>query len=176
MTVDTAGPQPDAPAGPHAQEASPPSPTPAAQLPPDKVALKQQKRADGLAKKKVLEPVNGALTLASLVIVLASVCSVVPFILIVEACRELLSEATGGGSIDTGKVWTLVIAAVVIMVVRGLLEVVALIWAHSVDANFQLSLRQTVAAKLSRVPLGWFTERSSGEVKKFLQDDVEALH
>ena len=175
MTVDTAGQQPNAPAGPQVQEA-PPSPEPAAPLPPDKVALKQQKRADGLAKKKVLEPVNGALTLASLVIVLASVCSVVPFVLIVEACRELLSGATGGGSIDTGKVWALVIAAVVIMVVRGLLEVVALIWAHSVDADFQLSLRQTVAAKLSRVPLGWFTERSSGEVKKFLQDDVEALH
>lgn len=178
MTVDTDGPAdvpPDASAGTRAQEVSP-SPDPAAPLPPDKVALKQRKRADGLAKKKILEPVNGALTLASLVVVLSSVCSVVPFILIVEACRELLSGSTGGGSIDTGRVWTLVIVAVVIMVVRGLLEVVALIWAHSVDASFQLSLRQTVAAKLSRVPLGWFTERSSGEVKKFLQDDVEALH
>ncbi|AHH15675.1 putative ABC transporter, permease/ATP-binding protein [Nocardia nova SH22a] len=145
--------------------------TPAEPLQPDKVALKQQKRADGLARKQVLAPVNSTLTWASLVTVLSSICSVVPFILIVEACRELLAKP-----IDTGKVWWLVIAAVLVLVLRGLLQVVSLVWTHSVDASFQLSLRQTLAAKLTRVPLGWFTDRSSGEVKKFLQDDVEALH
>ncbi|WP_280369772.1 ABC transporter ATP-binding protein [Nocardia wallacei] len=140
-------------------------------LEPDRVALKQQKKADALARKKILAPVNGALTLASLVIVVASVCAVVPFVLIVEACRELLSAP-----IDSDRVWVLVISAVVVLVVRGLLEAGALVWTHLLDAKFQLTLRQLLAAKLTRVPLGWFTDRSSGEVKKFLQDDVEALH
>ena len=144
---------------------------PAEPLQPDRVALKQQKRADGLARKQILAPVSSTLTWASLLVVLSSVCSVVPFILIVEACRELLSTP-----IDTGRVWWLVIAAVLVLVLRGLLQVVALVWTHAVDASFQLGLRQMLAAKLTRVPLGWFTDRSSGEVKKFLQDDVEALH
>ncbi|MBB5912920.1 ATP-binding cassette subfamily B protein/ATP-binding cassette subfamily B protein IrtA [Nocardia transvalensis] len=138
---------------------------------PDKVALKQQKKADGVARKKILAPVNGALALASLVIVIASVCSVVPFILIVEACRELLSAP-----VDTDRVWWLVISAVVVLIVRGLLEAGALVRTHLLDASFQHTLRQQLAAKLTRVPLGWFTDRSSGEVKRFLQDDVEALH
>src|SRR5690606_12126578 len=47
---------------------------------------------------------------------------------------------------------------------------------HAVDAGYQLSLRRALAAKLTRVPLGWFGERSSGEVKTYLRDDVEALH
>ncbi|MBF6171467.1 ABC transporter ATP-binding protein [Nocardia blacklockiae] len=140
-------------------------------LEPDRVALKQQKKADAAARKRMLAPVSGALTLASLVIVVASICSVVPFILIVEACRELLSAPA-----DSGRVWLLVSSAVVVLIVRGLLEAGALVGTHLLDAKFQLTLRQLLAAKLTRVPLGWFTDRSSGEVKKFLQDDVEALH
>ncbi|MFF0452272.1 ABC transporter ATP-binding protein [Nocardia africana] len=165
MTVQTVD-----PAEPEAARQVPPT-TPDAPLEPDRVALKQQRRADGLARKQVLAPVNGALSLASLVVVASSICAVVPFILIVEACRELLSAP-----IDKGRVWTLVIAAVVVLVLRGLLQAAALVGTHMVDAEFQLTLRQLLAAKLTRVPLGWFTDRSSGEVKKFLQDDVEALH
>ncbi|WP_280377816.1 ABC transporter ATP-binding protein [Nocardia wallacei] len=149
------------------EQAAPEAPV----LEPDRVALKQRKKADAAARKQILAPVNGALTLASLVIVLASVCAVVPFVLIVEACRELLSTP-----VDSDRVWVLVISAVVVLVVRGLLEAGALVWTHLLDARFQLTLRQLLAAKLTRVPLGWFTDRSSGEVKKFLQDDVEALH
>lgn len=149
------------------EQAAPEAPV----LEPDRVALKQRKKADAAARKQILAPVNGALTLASLVIVLASVCAVVPFVLIVEACRELLSTP-----VDSDRVWVLVISAVVVLVVRGLLEAGALVWTHLLDAKFQLTLRQLLAAKLTRVPLGWFTDRSSGEVKKFLQDDVEALH
>ncbi|NKY89556.1 ABC transporter ATP-binding protein [Nocardia veterana] len=165
MTVQTAE-----PAEPDASEAREKA-APDTALEPDRVALKQQRRADGIARKQVLAPVSGALTLAGLVIVLSSVCAVVPFILIVEACRELL-----GRPIDEGRVWGLVIAAVVVLALRGLLQAAALVWTHLVDASFQLTLRQLLAAKLTRVPLGWFTDRSSGEVKKFLQDDVEALH
>lgn len=165
MTVQTVD-----PAEPEAARQVPPA-TPDTPLEPDRVALKQQRRADGLARKQVLAPVNGALSLASLVVVVSSICAVVPFILIVEACRELLSAP-----IDKDRVWTLVIAAVVVLVLRGLLQAAALVWTHMVDAKFQLTLRQLLAAKLTRVPLGWFTDRSSGEVKKFLQDDVEALH
>ncbi|WP_062994305.1 ABC transporter ATP-binding protein [Nocardia mikamii] len=165
MTVQTVD-----PAEPEAARQVPPT-TPDAPLEPDRVALKQQRRADGLARKQVLAPVNGALSLASLVVVASSICAVAPFILIVEACRELLSTP-----IDKDRVWTLVIAAVVVLVLRGLLQAAALVWTHMVDAKFQLTLRQLLAAKLTRVPLGWFTDRSSGEVKKFLQDDVEALH
>ena len=47
---------------------------------------------------------------------------------------------------------------------------------HVADLDLQLHLRREIAAHLSRVPLGWFDARSSGVVKKALQDDVAALH
>ena len=35
---------------------------------------------------------------------------------------------------------------------------------------------RAAAAALSQVPLGWFTQRASGEVKQVLQDDIATLH
>ncbi|MRH91609.1 ATP-binding cassette domain-containing protein [Nocardia sp. SYP-A9097] len=138
---------------------------------PDKAAAKQRKRREAQARKEILAPVGGVLTLASVLVAIASVCAVVPFLLIVAACRELLND-----SVDTDRVWRLLLIAVVVLVVRALLQAVALTWSHLVDAGFQLTLRRLLADKLTRVPLGWFGDRTSAEVKKYLQDDVEALH
>ncbi|MFD0365996.1 ABC transporter ATP-binding protein [Nocardia sp. GCM10030253] len=138
---------------------------------PPKAVQKVRKQQEALARKEILAPVQRTLTLASIIVAIASVCAVVPFILIVEACRELLAD-----SVDTDRVWRLLSVAMIVLVVRGLLQAAALTWSHLVDAGFQLTLRRLLAAKLTRVPLGWFGERSSSEVKKYLQDDVEALH
>lgn len=138
---------------------------------PPKAAAKAQKQQEAQARKEILAPVSGMLTVASLLVAVASVCTVVPFLLIVAACRELLETP-----VDTERVWWLFGAAVVVLIVRALLQAVALTWSHAVDAGYQLTLRRLLADKLTRVPLGWFGERSSGEVKTYLRDDVEALH
>ncbi|MEV5837499.1 ABC transporter ATP-binding protein [Nocardia sp. NPDC052112] len=138
---------------------------------PPKAVLKARKQREAAARKEILAPVRRTLTLASTIVAIASVGTVVPFVLIVAACRELLTD-----QVDTDRVWRLLLIAVVVLVARGLLQAAALTWSHLVDAGYQLTLRRLLAAKLTRVPLGWFGERSSGEVKKYLQDDVEALH
>ncbi|UGT39745.1 ABC transporter ATP-binding protein/permease [Nocardia yamanashiensis] len=137
----------------------------------EKAAAKARKQREAQARKEILAPVAGTLSLASLVVAIASVCAVVPFLLIVSAARELLSDA-----VDTGRVWRLLLIAVIVLIVRAVLQAAALTWSHTVDAKYQLTLRRLLADKLTRVPLGWFGERTSSEVKKYLQDDVEALH
>ncbi|WP_217181105.1 ABC transporter ATP-binding protein [Streptomyces sp. AC495_CC817] len=132
-----------------------------------RLARERQRRAD----RRILGPVSARLTTASAVVAIASLCAVVPFILIAEVCRELLVRPT-----DWEGVWTLLLSALVILGVRGLLQSGAMLWSHLIDSAHQFTLRQLLAGKLSRVPLGWFTERSSGEVKKLLQNDVDALH
>ncbi|WP_435590576.1 ABC transporter ATP-binding protein [Nocardia sp. bgisy118] len=138
---------------------------------PPRAVAKQRKQQQALARKEILAPVQGALTLATAVMAIASVCTVVPFILIVEACRELLDDP-----VDTDRVWRLFGLAMLVLLVRALLQAAALTWTHLVDGGYQLTVRRALAAKLTRVPLGWFGEHGSGEVKKYLQDDVEALH
>ncbi|MGX1807181.1 ABC transporter ATP-binding protein [Nocardia sp. NPDC055321] len=138
---------------------------------PSRAVMKARKREMALARKEILAPVRATLAWAGLIAAVASVCAVVPFVLIVEICRELLAADT-----DDGRVWALLWIAVSLFAARAVLQVVALSWTHLADANFQLTLRRLLAAKLTRVPLGWFGANSSAEVKKLLQDDVEALH
>ncbi|WP_225729953.1 MULTISPECIES: ABC transporter ATP-binding protein [unclassified Nocardia] len=138
---------------------------------PPRAEAKARKQREALARKEILAPVRRTLTMASLLVAVASVCSVVPFVLIVAACRELLATP-----VDTSRVWWLLGVAVLVLAVRALLQAAALTWSHLVDAGYQLTVRRLLAAKLTRVPLGWFGERTSGEVKKYLQDDVAALH
>ncbi|NNH71815.1 ABC transporter ATP-binding protein [Nocardia uniformis] len=138
---------------------------------PDRTVVKERKQREMRARKEILAPVAGTLSLASVIIAISSVCAVVPFLLIVQACRELLADAT-----DTDRVWRLLLIAVVVLVVRAVLQAAALTWSHLVDAGYQLTLRRLLADKLTRVPLGWFGERTSSDVKKYLHDDVEALH
>ncbi|MEU6188415.1 ABC transporter ATP-binding protein [Nocardia sp. NPDC047038] len=149
------------------------APLPAAQTGnrPPRAVLKERKQQEAQARKEILAPVRGPLTVASIVMAVASACAVVPFVLIVAACRELLED-----QVDTDRVWRQLTIAVLVLVVRALLQAAALTWTHLVDAGYQLAVRRALAAKLTRVPLGWFGERTSGEVKKYLQDDVEALH
>ncbi|NKY30153.1 ABC transporter ATP-binding protein [Nocardia gamkensis] len=138
---------------------------------PPKAVTKERKRQEAQARKDILAPVRGPLNVASIVMAVASVCTVVPFVLIVEACRELIDER-----VDTDRVWRLLTIAVLVLVVRALLQAGALTWTHLLDGKYQLDVRRALADKLTRVPLGWFGERNSTEVKKYLQDDVEALH
>ncbi|MGK8485806.1 ABC transporter ATP-binding protein [Nocardia asiatica] len=138
---------------------------------PPKAVAQERKRQEARARKEILAPVRGQLNVASIVMAVASVCTVVPFVLIVEACRELIDEQA-----DTDRVWRLLTIAVLVLVVRALLQAGALTWTHLLDGKYQLDVRRALADKLTRVPLGWFGDRNSTEVKKYLQDDVEALH
>lgn len=76
---------------------------------PPKAVLKERKRREAQARREILAPVRGPLTVASVVVAVASVCAVVPFVLIVEACRELLDQA------DAVRVWRLLTIAVLVL-------------------------------------------------------------
>ena len=152
---------------PDTDEPLPAAPDRGAAHPARTAAKQRQRTADAYA----LGPVKIRLTLASAIVAVASLCAVVPFILIAEMSREMLS-----GAADQSRVWSLLLIALGILGLRGLLSSAAMLWSHMIDADHQFTLRQLLAAKLTRVPLGWFTERSSGEVKKLLQNDVDALH
>lgn len=123
------------------------------------------------ARSRLLQPVRGTLVGAGILQGLASLCSIIPFLVVVEIARELLTEAPDGD-----RVWLLVGVTLGLLGARLTLASIAMLWTHVVDAAYTTELRRTVATRLSRVPLGWFTERNSGEIKKSLQDDIGALH
>ncbi|WP_346120238.1 ABC transporter ATP-binding protein [Nonomuraea roseola] len=47
---------------------------------------------------------------------------------------------------------------------------------HLLDGRVQLSLRRQLAARLGRVPIGWFSRRRTGELARVVGEDVSAVH
>lgn len=120
-------------------------------------------------------PVRGSLAGIISLSVLGAISSVVPFIAIVQLARTLL-PALSGHEIDAGRVWTIVTVAVVALFVCFGSAFAAGVVGHFADAELQRSLRQRIIRHLQRLPLGWFDRRSSGSVRKLVENDVVALH
>ncbi len=119
----------------------------------------------------LLRPIRGSLALAVGCQALSSAAALVPFVAIVELARELLQDDP-----DEARVWAIVAVAGLGLVgyAAGLLAAGAV--THLADNKLQLIIRRRLVARLREVPLGWFTDRSSGQVKKAVQDDVATIH
>ncbi len=120
----------------------------------------------------LIAPIKNTLIFACVLKGISSVAGVIPFIALAELGRVLLAE----GPADEGRAWLVVGVAVGALVVRLVFLMASGGLTHLADADLQLNLRRRMAEHLSHVPLGWFTERNAGEVKKALQDDVTTLH
>ena len=110
--------------------------------------------------------------MACLVQAVGAIAGVIPFIAVAELGRVLLAD----GPIDSARAWTVAGIGAGALVVRLVLLLAAAGLTHFADVDFRLALRRRMAARLGQVPLGWFTERNAGLVKKALEDDVVALH
>ena len=142
--------------------------------PPDATA--RQERSGAIPQGKaalgdLLAPVHSRLLVACLLEAVGALAKVVPLIALVELARELLRDP-----VREGRVWTTVAVAAGALVLRLLASGAALTITHLADTTFQLDVRRRAARRLGRVPLGWFTDRSSGRVRKALTDDVADLH
>ncbi|MDL9945264.1 ABC transporter ATP-binding protein [Gordonia sp. ABSL11-1] len=136
---------------------------------PDARAEAQQSAA---ALRSLLEPVRTRIRVAQILQVIASAATVIPFIGIVELGRTLL----GDGAVDTGRVWLIVWVVTAGLGARAFFSGLALAVTHFADVDLQAILRRRITAKLSRLPLGWFTRTTSGQVRKATQHDVGELH
>ena len=123
----------------------------------------------------LVAPVRGRLLTAVVLYSIQSVAAVAPLIAVVELTRALLPGAEGR-PIDAARVWTLVVAIGVALIVRAVTQFAALLVTHLADAELGAALRSRIVDQLRVVPLGWFGSQTSGRVKKAAQDDVSTMH
>lgn len=119
---------------------------------------------------RLIAPLKPTLITAGIAQAIVTLLQLAPFVLLVELSRLLLEGA------ETDRLWALGIWAVVLTGAGVLLSAALLLWLHTVDARFARDLRQRLLAKLSRVPLGWFDARGSGQVKQLVQGETLSLH
>ena len=95
---------------------------------------------------------------------------VVPYIALVEIGRGFLTGTSAAHQ------WGWFTAAVVAMVIHGVAYTGALGATHLAEANLRNELRLKLVNKLPRLPLGWFNDRSSGQINRAVISDTEQIH
>ncbi|HZK05427.1 MAG TPA: ABC transporter ATP-binding protein [Actinomycetaceae bacterium] len=103
----------------------------------------------------------------------SSVLGIVPYVAITEIARVLVRDGTEADHRQL-LVWAGI--AVGSQLLKQLFSQAGLGAGHLVEARFRGIVRQRLAAHLQKVPLGWFTRHSSGEIRKVMIDDVNAVH
>lgn len=104
--------------------------------------------------------------------VIGAVAGLAPLLAVVELGRELLSP----GPVDHDHVRLVVIAGAAGLLVRLVFTGASAGLGHLLDNRVQLSFRRQLAARLGRVPIGWFSRRRTGELAKVVGEDVGAVH
>ncbi|QZY53551.1 ATP-binding cassette domain-containing protein [Leucobacter tenebrionis] len=123
------------------------------------------------AGSRLLAPMKPIFVVTGVLQAIVTLIELAPFFLLVELSRRLLS-----GSSTPQELWAIGIWTVVLVGLGALLGAALVLWLHAVDARFERGLRGRLLAKLSRLPLGWFSARGSAQVKQVVQDDTLALH
>ena len=127
------------------------------------------------ALRRVLRPVRSSITAAIALQGLASVAAIAPYIAIAEL-GALFLAAGANTEVDAARVWWTVVVLVGAIVARAVLGGAALTITHYADARVQGVLRRGIVERLGRVPLGWFSQHSSGLVRKATQNDINDIH
>ncbi|WP_459547812.1 ABC transporter ATP-binding protein [Nocardia sp. X0981] len=104
--------------------------------------------------------------------IIGAVAGLVPLLAVVELGRALLAP----GPADHAHLRLVVLAGTAGLFVRLLFTGASSGLGHLLDTRVQLSLRRVVAERLGRVPIGWFSQRRTGELAKVAGEDVSAMH
>ena len=128
--------------------------------------------AVGPTTGRLLRPHLGSFAAVMILQVIGAVAGLAPLLAVVELGRALLTP----GPIDHGHVWFVVIAGAAGLFVRLLFTAASSGIGHLLDGRVQLSFRRQLAARLGRVPIGWFSRRRTGELAKVVGEDVSAVH
>ena len=122
------------------------------------------------AGRELLAPLKGVFRLAAVAQVIVALIELVPLVLLVEAARRMLNGA------EPSELRPLAVTALVVLGVGTTLTATLVAVMHVVDARFALTVKQRLVAKLARLPLGWFSDRTSGTVRQLVVDDTASLH
>lgn len=122
------------------------------------------------AGSRLFGEVKPKLIAAGVLQVLVTLTQLAPYVLLVELARHLLRGS------DSATLWSLGGWALALFGLGALLESALQLWLHTVDARFARNLRSRLLTKLARIPLGWFTARTSGQIDKLITGDTLSLH
>lgn len=134
------------------------------------------KRKTGLARLIEIAGTKRRLLIgAMLLAVITAIMQFVPIIAVYNILIELAEHALDPSLIDKAYIWQWGYIALGAFFAFGVLTFASLMLSHIAAFNILYEIRMQLAQKMVRLPLGFFSRRASGELKKIMGDDVERI-
>lgn len=131
------------------------------------------------AIRTILQPIKASLLLAGMLAALGAALTMLPIIGITYAVALWATDFTLPNTlmlIEQSPLWSVFTLSAFALLVGMILLFASETIAHLADNRLTTSLRQDIARHLTQVPLGWFQQHSSAEIKQAMHDDVSTLH
>ena len=107
--------------------------------------------------------------------VITAIVQFVPIIAVYNILIELAEHALDPSLIDKAYIWLWSYIALGAFFAFGVLTFASLMLSHIAAFNILYEIRMQLVQKMVRLPLGFFSRRASGELKKIMSDDVERI-
>ena len=134
------------------------------------------KRKTGLARLIEIAGTKRRLLIgAMLLAVITAIVQFVPIIAVYNILIELAEHALDPSLIDKAYIWLWSYIALGAFFAFGVLTCASLMLSHIAAFNILYEIRMQLVQKMVRLPLGFFSRRASGELKKIMSDDVERI-
>lgn len=107
--------------------------------------------------------------------VVSSLAEFTPLVSVYMILKELAANASNAENISSGLVWHWAIVALVAYGIYMLCSYLSLLLSHIAAFNILYEFRIQLAQKIVRLPMGFFTKRASGEIRKVMAEDVNKV-
>jgi len=126
----------------------------------------------------ILRPIRSKLILSSVTAVIGSMLTLAPLIGMTFVISYMFTDMMTFGALgeSNSKIIWVIFISISSLLLGMLLVTISELIAHLADHEITGLLQKDITEHLTQVPLGWFTARSSGEVKQIMQDDIGLLH
>lgn len=136
----------------------------------------KKKQKTGIARLMEIAGTKSAyLILAGLLSIIAVFAQITPYVTIYLLVKELVANISNIQAIDTAYVWQLGWITIAGIGIFGVLTYASGMLSHVAAFNILYEIRVGLAGKLTRMPMGYFTSKTNGSIKKILHEDVERI-
>ena len=121
---------------------------------------------------QLTEPAHPLIIQGMVMSALSAACGFVPYLIAIAIAQAALRDAMP----SAGTLALMVVAAIVCAAADRMLFGGGTGICHKADADFRVHARHVLLDHFSKLPLGWFDDRSSSEVKQAVSDDILGMH
>lgn len=107
--------------------------------------------------------------------IIATIVQFIPVITVYMIIVELAKHAADIAQVDRGLLYRLGFISLGSVAAFGALLYTAMMLSHIAAFNILYEIRVKIAEKLTKLSMGFFTHKASGEIKKIMSEDVEKI-